>query len=552
MNGLVKEGSIGEVLFKAQIITEDNLRAALEEQKISGCRIGEILVKQGVVTQEDIDWALANQLKIPYVRLKKEAVDKDAALRIPATLARRFNLIPLFLVGNELSIAIADPLNTDAIREVAETTGCQVTVSVGLIREIREMQDLFYGPTAPPTTLDFTSPHFTQAVLDSINSDLTGGKLLDYLLLIFMQRNLSALSLQPLGETVLISAKSSGETQEIGRLAGNNYPGLLCRIKKLAKLESCSDIAAHGVLAFKLKEKIAHFQILMLRAVGGEYVTIKLHFAAPFPQSSAELELSAAKALSWKSLTTPGQGMVLFFQHDTDERCHFMDLFLDECATDGKTVMLLGERLGRGTKNFPRIPVRHFYGDDTQSLLMAALEHDPDIIAIEDITEGPAFIAASKAVMRGKMVVAGISLGNKAEVLKHLLYFKQKNYVIPTHIRGIISCRGVLTLCPRCRQQYTPHPDEIAALRLPGTIPGYFRAVGCPDCDHTGYTGRKYLLDIIPFGKEVLEALEIFHNGAEIIRHLKDNGYRGITEEGIELLRNGAVTPGEFVASLLL
>ena len=117
-------------------------------------------MKLGVVTQEDIDWALSNQLNIPYVRLKKEGIDLAAVERVPATLARRFNLMPLFLAGDELSIAIADPLNKEAITAVASTSGCQVTVSVAFIREIREMQELFYGREETPASFGFTSLQF--------------------------------------------------------------------------------------------------------------------------------------------------------------------------------------------------------------------------------------------------------------------------------------------------------------------------------------------------------------------------------------------------------
>ena len=123
MNELVKEGSIGAVLLKSQIITEQELRAALEAQKVSGCRVGEALVRQGVVTQEDIDWALANQLNIPYVRLKKENIDSAAVAKVPGTLARRFQLFPVFLSTNELSVAMADPLNQEAIDTLARVTG---------------------------------------------------------------------------------------------------------------------------------------------------------------------------------------------------------------------------------------------------------------------------------------------------------------------------------------------------------------------------------------------------------------------------------------------
>src|SRR5512134_3826505 len=112
MESIVRPGSLGDILFRCQIISEDDIRAALDEQQASGCRFGEALVKQGVVTQEDIDWALSNQLNIPYVRLKPAMVDQGAVALVPAPLARQHNLIPLIATGDEISIAIADPLNS--------------------------------------------------------------------------------------------------------------------------------------------------------------------------------------------------------------------------------------------------------------------------------------------------------------------------------------------------------------------------------------------------------------------------------------------------------
>src|SRR5690348_15858669 len=122
MTGLVKEGSIGSILFKSQIITERDLKAALEAQKVSGCRVGEALVRLGAVTQEDIDWALSNQLNIPYVRLKRENLDTAAIARVPGQLARRYNLFPVFRSDTELSIDMPDTLNKEAIDELSRVT----------------------------------------------------------------------------------------------------------------------------------------------------------------------------------------------------------------------------------------------------------------------------------------------------------------------------------------------------------------------------------------------------------------------------------------------
>src|SRR5512133_628291 len=146
MGALVKTGTLGSILLNSQIITEEHIAAALAEQQVSGCRFGEALVRLDIVTQEDIDWALSNQLNIPYVRLKKEMIDRAAVELLPGNICRRYGIMPIICCGNELSIAMTDPLNSEAIAAVKELTGCTVSVAVALIRELREMQAVFYGP----------------------------------------------------------------------------------------------------------------------------------------------------------------------------------------------------------------------------------------------------------------------------------------------------------------------------------------------------------------------------------------------------------------------
>jgi type II secretory ATPase GspE/PulE/Tfp pilus assembly ATPase PilB-like protein len=552
MNGLVKEGSIGAILFKSKIITEQELREALEAQKVSGCRVGEALVHLGVVTQEDIDWALANQLNIPYVRLKKENVDSAAVARVPGALARRYHLFPLFLAGSELSVAMSDPLNREAIDTLSQVTGCQVTISVGLIREIREMQDLCYGPDESIPELGFSSVLFSAKALRAINGDLSGGTLLNHLLLSVVQQKYSSLALQPLGDEILVLARADGQATEVGRLPATYYAGLTARIRKLARLGPAEGLSNSGVLSFLWQGKRIPFQAFLLGGVGGEYVTLKLQISAPPLAELADLRLPVSKAEDLRLLAGAREGLILISHRDPEERCRLIDLFLDACDSSGKAVMLIGERLGRGKKRFPRIPVAHDGADSTVPTISAALEHDPDFLVVEDVTEVGAFIAASKAVMRGKLVVAGMSHDSKGAVLKQLLYLRQKNYLIPTQLRGVVSCKGVLILCPACKELYLPPPEELAALRLPSHPREYFRPHGCPACDHTGYSGRRYLLDVIRFDKGLLDAFETIRSSCEIIRFMKDNGYRGITEEGAELLERGEISPGEFVASILL
>ena len=242
-----KKGSLGEILSACNIINENDIAAALELQGRTGARLGEALINLGIVTQEDIDWALSNQLDLPYIRLKADMIDPDAVRLVPAATARKFNLIPLIKAGGELSIAMSDPLNKAAIAAVEQLSGCQVNVSVALIREIREMIEACYG-TSGQEQLGFASGAFSEKVLETINSDLSGGKLLDYLLIFIVQNRLSSLSLQPMGEAVLINGRRIGVTRPVGSLAGTYYPDVTIKIRKsIGNTASGEAHSGHGV-----------------------------------------------------------------------------------------------------------------------------------------------------------------------------------------------------------------------------------------------------------------------------------------------------------------
>ncbi|AJE04594.1 ATPase, T2SS/T4P/T4SS family [Geobacter pickeringii] len=548
MESIVKEGSLGSILFKCQIISEDDIRAALEEQVQTGSRFGEALVRLGIVTQEDIDWALSNQLNIPYVRLKPTMVDRGAVAFVPAALARQYNLMPLICAGGELSIAIADPLNNAAIAAVEKATGCTVSISVGLIREIREMQELFYGPSEVAESLGFTSANFPSAALEAINRDLGGAKLVDYLLLFIVQQKLSSLSLQPVGDAVIIAARRGGQTREVGRLAPTHYPEVILRVRKLARIVGAGEFAVRGELSFAWKGKTIAFQVALLRGEGGDHLTLRMHIATQFPATVADLGLSAEKMATFETLAAAERGMVLVGVREPDLRSRMIDLYLQEHETAAKTVIVLGGGAGQGEKRFPRVPLSP--DTDLGEVVTAVLEHDPDIIVLEDATDERSFSALCKAAIRGKLVVAGMAFGDTAPLLKQLLYFRDRHYLAPGQLRGVIVAKGIRTLCPDCRRSEPCTPEEARMLRL-GEGGSCCRAAGCPACDQTGHGEKRYLVDLLTIDEGARGHLEGAATADEFLDYAKTRGWRGLAEEGRELLTAGDLSPEEFAASIL-
>lgn len=550
MSVQIKKGSLGAILSACNIITEDDINAALEVQARTGARLGEALIGLGIVTQEDIDWALSNQLDLPYIRLKADMIDPDAVRLVPAATARKFNLIPLIKAGNELSIAISDPLNKAAITAVEQLSGCQVNISVALIREIRDMIDVCYGSSGQEH-LGFDSSAFSEKVLEVINSDLSGSRLLDYLLIFILQNRLSSLSLQPMGDLVTISGKRGGISRPVATMAGTYYPDVTLRIRKSINAAGSAGTNSGGLLTFSYRSRPVTFQVATMTGYGGEYITIRPHVAATVPNRLADLHLPARQESDFIQLSRSRQGITFFASRNTQERDRFIDLMLDEIDTTGKTVIILGEGPGKTNKRFPRILLPQ---DETErsSTIMAALDHAPDILVIEDVTEGMPFTAACRAAMRGKVVLAGMEIRGTRNVLRQLLLYQQQNYFLPFFVNGLVSFKGIQLLCPECRTAYTPPPEELAAMNLAAPPPVYYRTTGCETCGHSGFSARKFLTDVVVFSEEFLRIFEQASDVAALENYLTLIGYQGLAEEGLRLLMSGDVSPEEYIASVVL
>jgi hypothetical protein len=259
-----------------------------------------------------------------------------------------------------------------------------------------------------------------------------------------------------------------------------------------------------------------------------------------FPDSVVDMGLPEATAERFAELAAAGRGMVIVGAREEETRARLMELYLQECDTAGKTVIMVGSGPPQGGRRFPRVPVPA--GTEVGAVVMAALEHDPDILILEDVADGKVFAAACRAAQRGTLVAAGLGCGDGAGALQQLITFRDRHLLTPTHLRGIMVCAGVRTLCPDCRTAVPSPPDE--------TEPS-FRAAGCTSCGQTGYGGTRFLMDVIAFDQGVRERFEAARDAAELLHHLREHGWQGIAEDGRALCAQGSISREDYTASLL-
>jgi type IV pilus assembly protein PilB len=135
---------LGELLIERKVITSEQLQKALDYQKVNGGLIGEILVQLGFSKEEDIAQVLTAQYGFPYLPLTNYDIDLESIKLIPEPVARQYCLIPIDKIGNNLTVAMSNPLNTKAIEDVEMLTKCVVQAFVSTTTDIRKAIERCY------------------------------------------------------------------------------------------------------------------------------------------------------------------------------------------------------------------------------------------------------------------------------------------------------------------------------------------------------------------------------------------------------------------------
>ena len=135
---------LGELLVERGLIKADQLQHALEVQKDKGGLIGQVIVDLGYVSEEAIAQAITAQYGFPYLPMKNYEIDTEVIKVIPKNVAVQYCLIPVDKIGNNLTIAMANPMNTQAVEDIALMSGLYVQLFVSTAGDIKKAIEEYY------------------------------------------------------------------------------------------------------------------------------------------------------------------------------------------------------------------------------------------------------------------------------------------------------------------------------------------------------------------------------------------------------------------------
>jgi len=534
--GKARPRRLGELLVEHGLITREERRAALEKQKTCEKRLGEILVDAGILTRDELNWALGNLLGISYVELEASIVDPDLVGLIPLDLLRRYEAVPMIRVGNELTVAMADPTDTQAIADISAVTGSEVKVAMADVGAIEATLESLATGRVPrsPRRIQLRPPTKRPPSRDEILGDASGALLIQHHLRRAYQEGAEEILFQPAGESFRVRYRLSGGLIDDASYPAAFLPTVITRLKLMTRLDLEAGIAfQEGQVPLEIRGRALEMFASVYATVEGPGARIRICAKRVAPRPLAKLGFEKATLARLRRAAAAPSGLIVVCGPRRGGCSTTLYGLLCEAAATDRRIVTLESFTAHRWPEATQLEMPD--GPERLDVLRRVVGQNPDVVLTGGLHAREFWAAFPPEALTSTLLLGEMRAEDTLAAISQLRENGVGGAVLASSLRLIVAQRLAPRLDPQAREPYPPSGhvlDRITALVPEAGAAQYYRAI-------TDAEGHKILrgLELI---YEVLEPDEEFRDllveGAPIAQ------LRGACERaGVTTLRECAV-----------
>ncbi|HYN11186.1 MAG TPA: GspE/PulE family protein [Burkholderiales bacterium] len=509
---------LGEVLVTEKVITEEQLKLALDEQKRSGRRLGRALSDLGFATEEKIAQALARQLNLRYVDLRQHNFTSKVVMKLPETAARRFRAVVLEERDGAMSVAMADPTDLIAFDELGRLLKKDIEPVVVAENQLLQSLDQVYRRTEEITGL---AKELQQDLGDNLvdfgalgatlgAEDAPVVKLLQSLFEDATQVGASDIHVEPQEDKLRIRFRIDGQlhaqTESDPRIA----PALALRLKLMSGLDiSEKRLPQDGRFNVLVRQQPVDVRISTMPTSNGESVVMRLLHRSSGLLGLDTIGMPEAMLARFRTIIGRASGMVLVTGPTGSGKTTTLYGALNELNTPARKIITVEDPVEYRVRGLNQIQVNEKIELSFATVLRSVLRQDPDVILIGEMRDTETAQIGLRAAITGHMVFSTLHTRSAASAPVRLLDMGVPRFMVATSLQAVIAQRLVRLICEACIEDYAPMPQEtafVAANSFPG-ISTFKRGRGCGHCNGTGYRGRSGVYEMLEMTPQLTEAV---------------------------------------------
>jgi type IV pilus assembly protein PilB len=573
---------IGECLVQSGLITEDDLKSALAEHKRTGDRVGVVLVRMNLATEKQIAKALAFQLGFPYINLAENPPDPAAVVLIPKDVSLKRVCIAVRLEKNLLTVAMSDPLLFSLVQDLEFQTGYRIKQVVATRAEIIDAIQTAYPDkalariTEPGQSADLAIPaaarrgsgdadsgtSLARRVEEEIFEPVVGLKersetapiidLVDLVVKSAIKSRASDIHVEPMEKGVLIRHRLDGLLKEVMDLPKWVHEGLIARLKIMAGMDIAEKrLPQDGRLRVQADDgREVDFRVSTLRTLFGEKVVMRVLDNRKGVPVLEELGFSAMSLEMLRAFLRHQHGMILVVGPTGSGKTTTLSAALKSVQSEKTNIITIEDPVEYQIPGVNQTQINEKIKLTFANALRSILRQDPDVILVGEIRDSETAKIAMQAAQTGHLVLSTLHTDDAPSVVTRLTDIGAEPFVVGSALVGVIAQRLVRRLCDHCRRQYTPPAETLRLLNIAeadaAAIP-FYKAVGCDQCNHTGYRGRIGIYEVMQVSDKMRRLIAAGSPEDQIRDAAIAGGMVTLGEDGLAKVKSGVTTPDELL-----
>ncbi len=516
----------------------------------------QIALERGLAVGSDREESLravAGEFGMPWVRLAGRSIPEDVHGALPRSFVAEHAVMPFARDGDELQVAVADPLAVDVIDSLPHVAGQPVRAALADAGDLRAAIGRHYGTgeeladCGPEATAGLTasSPAAGQeSVLDAPINQLVHALIAEA-----ARRRASDIHLEPLERRFRVRYRIDGVLTEVDAPPRRLQLAIISRLKIMANISIAEKrVPQDGRIQVNLGGRTLDLRVSSLPTAHGESIVMRILDQEGLKPGLPELGFLPDDQQEFGRLIASPDGIMLVTGPTGSGKTTTLYASLHHLNRPDRKIITVEDPVEYQLTGINQVPVSAATGMTFAAALRAMLRQSPDIVMVGEIRDLETAEIAINASLTGHMVFSTLHTNDAPSAVTRLIDLGAKPFLVSAALRAVMAQRLVRRICPACRRAYVPSVRERHALGLgAGQLAGaaFAHGAGCAACNGTGYQGRMGIFEIFRVHDGIRGMIYDNVTSARLRAQARRDGMRTMREDGIRKVLAGLTTIDE-------
>ena len=552
----------GEILLKKGLLNQRQLELARASQP-EGSRLDQAAVELGFVSEESALRALGDEVGIDYVELADAAIDLSLLAGFPLRFIHRQALFPVSQHNGTLVVATSDPFDLYPLDELGAAVGKTIIPVLARRAEIARLikTHLGVGSETVKGLMDQRGDELELldegegdgSELSELAQEPSVVRLVNEILLEAVELRASDVHVESEEHAIRVRYRIDGILQvqpmppEINRFRA----AIVSRLKIMARLNIAERrLPQDGRIQLRVAGREVDIRVSVIPMIHGEGLVLRLLDKGAMTYTLSALGMEDDLYGVFRELIQLPHGIILVTGPTGSGKSTTLYSSLLEIRDDETKIITTEDPVEYQLPGISQIQVHPKIGLTFGHSLRSILRHDPDIILIGEIRDLETAENAMQAALTGHLVFSTLHTNDAAGAYTRLVDMGVEPFLVSSTVEAVMAQRLVRTLCPACKEPWTPPREELPSdfpfEQLTGAATLY-RAVGCRSCRNVGFKGRQGIFELLVTTEKIRQLAQERASSWTIGRTAVEQGMRTLRLDGWRKVLAGRTTIDEVV-----